>query len=642
MRRRTKWLLALGLPVLLLGGGFGAAVALGPAALRPLVQARASAAIGRPVTIGALHMSPGRVASITADDVVIANPPGWSDKDPPLARIRRLTIRLDLWAYLRHRQIVIPSINLGDPDLFVAETPAHQANYRLTVTSSGGTGPEIGALTITGGKIHAVLAPLRADFQVAVETRQPTGQPATLLAEARGTYAGQPITARMEGGAALALRDTTQPWPVDLRLAEGATEMRLRGTIDQPLTLSGAKLELRLAGPSLSGLRPLIGIALPETPPYQLAGAIDLADHGIRFHDIAGRVGASDLEGTIAVTPAEPRPVVQAELFSRAVRLADLGGLVGGTPPGKPSPPSPGLLPATPLSIPQFSYADVHLRYRARQIEGRSMPLDNLEAALDIVDGRVALHPLRFGVGAGRIDANIDLAPLQHGVRAAAEIDFQSLDLARLMAATRAFQGTGALSGSARIRGDGDLLAAIAAVGNGEIVLGMVGGDLSAVLVDLSGLEFGNAVLSGIGLPKRTRIECLVADFALDRGILRSRALILDTGEAIVQGAGSVNMRDEAMRFTIRTLPKHFTIGSVPGPIDISGTLKHPAVLPSAQTVARAGAAGALGVLLAPLALLPTIQFGTADHHRCEALLMQARRKAPGTPPAAHNAAAAR
>jgi len=39
--------------------------------------------------------------------------------------------------------------------------------------------------------------------------------------------------------------------------------------------------------------------------------------------------------------------------------------------------------------------------------------------------------------------------------------------------------------------------------GNGALKLFMTGGDLSALLVDLSGLQFGNALLSSLGLPKR-------------------------------------------------------------------------------------------------------------------------------------------
>ncbi len=616
----------------------------GQAALRPLVEARASAALGRKVVLSHLHVSPGRIATITADDVVIANPDGWPANDPPLADIKRLVIRFDLWTYLRHRQIDIPEIDIQQPHVFAAEMANHAANYHLAMASSGGSGMRIGDLRIEGGQVHAVLAPLRANFEVAVRTEQAPGRQAALLAEARGTYADQPIQARMVGGAVLGLRDAAHPWPVDLRVADGRTEARLQGSIVDPLALAGARLRLQLAGPSLSMLRPLIGIALPETPPFQLSGALGFANHRIRFNDIAGRVGSSDLEGEIAVAPGDPRPVVQAELASRAVDLTDLGGFVGAKPghgETKTEAGAPGLLPSTPLSLPQFHYADVHLRYRAGAIKGRSMPLDDLSAALDIVNGEVALHPVSFGVGAGRIRANVRLVPVGGLIRADAGVDFQQVDLSRLMAATHAFHGVGALSGSARIRGEGNSLAAMAANGNGEIVLGMAGGDLSALLIDLSGLEFGNAVLSALGVPKRTQVECLIADFALDRGLLRTRALILDTGAAVVRGTGTINLRDDAMSLVIRTAPKHFSIGSLPGPIEISGTLKHPRVLPSAQTAARAGVAGALAAVFPPLAVLPTIQFGTTDHHRCQALLVEARQQAPGTPPPAPRTARA-
>ncbi len=633
-RYRLWWLLGLGLPLLLIGGGM-AAWHWGQAALRPIVEARASAALGRKVSIGRLHISAGRIATITADDVVIANPDNWPANDPPLADIKQLVIRFDLWTYLRHRQIAIPEIDVQQPHVFAAEMPNHAANYHLAMTSSGGPEPRIGELRIEGGEVHAVLAPLRADFEVAVRTEQSPDRPAALVAEAHGTYAGQPIQARMTGGAILGLRDASHPWPIDLRVANGRTEAQLQGSIAQPLALAGAQLRLQLSGPSLSTLRPLSGIALPETPPFRLSGALDFADHGVRFQNIEGRVGSSDLEGEVAVEPGEPRPVVRAELASRAVDLADLGGFVGAKPGSEATKAAagPGLLPDTKLSLPQFHYADVHLRYKAGSIKGRSMPLDDLSAALDIVNGEVALHPISFGVGAGNIRSSVRLVPVGGLIRADAEVDFQQLDVARLMSATHAFHGAGALSGSARIAGTGNSLAAMAANGNGEIVLGMAGGDLSALLVDLSGLEFGNAVLSALGVPKRTQVECLIADFALERGVLRSRALILDTGEAVVRGVGTASLRDDALNLTIRTAPKHFSIGSLPGPIDISGTLKHPRVLPGAQAAARAGAAGVLAALFPPLAVLPTIQFGTADHHRCQALLAQARTQAPGTKP---------
>jgi hypothetical protein len=42
--------------------------------------------------------------------------------------------------------------------------------------------------------------------------------------------------------------------------------------------------------------------------------------------------------------------------------------------------------------------------------------------------------------------------------------------------------------------------------------MAMSGGDLSAVLVDLSGLHFGKALLSALGMPDKTRVQCFVGD----------------------------------------------------------------------------------------------------------------------------------
>jgi hypothetical protein len=59
----------------------------------PIVQSRASAALGRTVTISHLHLRLGRVVQVVADDVVVANPPDWPSGDPPFVAIHVLTIQ---------------------------------------------------------------------------------------------------------------------------------------------------------------------------------------------------------------------------------------------------------------------------------------------------------------------------------------------------------------------------------------------------------------------------------------------------------------------------------------------------------------------------------------------------------------------
>ena len=63
------------------------------------------------------------------------------------------------------------------------------------------------------------------------------------------------------------------------------------------------------------------------------------------------------------------------------------------------------------------------------------------------------------------------------------------------------------------------------------------------------------------------------------------------------------------------------TIGALPAPISITGSFKDPGAFPDiTKLAARGGAAVGLGLLFPPAAILPTIQFGVGDDHRCDAL----------------------
>jgi hypothetical protein len=51
--------------------------------------------------------------------------------------------------------------------------------------------------------------------------------------------------------------------------------------------------------------------------------------------------------------------------------------------------------------------------------------------------------------------------------------------------------------------------------------------------VDLAGLRLGSALLSSLGGgAARAGVECFVADLALRRGVLSTRALLLETEDA--------------------------------------------------------------------------------------------------------------
>ena len=86
---------------------------------------------------------------------------------------------------------------------------------------------------------------------------------------------------------------------------------------------------------------------------------------------------------------------------------------------------------------------------------------------------------------------------------------------------------------------------------------------------------------------------------------------------------GNVDLARERLDVRLRSESKTFTIGAVPTSILIDGTFRSPDVGPDmTELAARGGLIGGLAALVAPVAgLLPTIQFGTGEDGRCEALV---------------------
>jgi AsmA family protein len=196
-------------------------------------------------------------------------------------------------------------IEIDGPRVLAAETKDGAANFRLSTGGGSSSGSlKIGAVRITDGDAHVVIPPLKSDFNAKIET-QGDGDTAKLVVDAKGTYAAQPITARLVGGALLSLRDAKNPWPVELNVENGPTHVSLDGTLQDPVAFEGADVRLKFSGPDMGLLQPLVGFPIPKTAAYQFAGKLDV--HGldkIRFSDFQGRLGNSDISGTIEEQPS--------------------------------------------------------------------------------------------------------------------------------------------------------------------------------------------------------------------------------------------------------------------------------------------------------------------------------------------------
>ena len=616
--------------------------------LKPFVERQASNALGRPVSMASFDVSLRRASWIEMHDVKVANADGFAGGD--LLTIERVAVQIETFPLLIGR-IVIPEIAVLRPKGRFETNSAGKTNYAFDVGRSedgeDGLRIELGHLTIDEADIRYIDAPKRTDLRIKAQTdRIGDGQRALVRATGEGRYNGQPSKLNFQGGALLSFRDPSIPYPVDIAADVGPAHAKIKGTIEQPLDFKGAKLQLDIAGDSMSELYPLIGLPMPATPPFTLKGGLDFAGKVIVFKDFAGTVGNSDLKGDFSVNLENQRPKMSGYLVSEKVVLADLAGFIG-APPGKADDPknntaerkqvqqkasaSGRLLPTEPIALDQLRAFDVDVVYRGQRIESDYTPLDKLTAFLKIEDGYLTLQPLAFGVGDGAIEMKVALDGRKTPPATDFTAEFKNIDLKRIMQETELFQGVGRIAGNTRIQTTGNSISGMLGRGDGELQLFMEGGTFRKLLLELAGLDVTEALGFALeGKDRQAELRCLIADIKLQKGILTPNTLLLDTSDTNINVTGAINLRDETMNLRIVPAPKDMSILTLRGPIIVDGPMRDPGIQPEAANLAsRTTAAILLGVLLTPLAaIIPTIELGLGEDSDCAGLITQVRQSA--------------
>ena len=160
---------------------------------------------------------------------------------------------------------------------------------------------------------------------------QPKGEQ-PLLVTAQGTLGGAPLRIELRGRDLPVLLAGKGAVPVALDVTLGQSRAGASGTVTLPLEAGRLDLALKVEGPNPGPILALLEMPAIELPPYSLAGKLARRGQTFSFSDIAGKVGDSDLGGTLQLRLDGARPKVTGDLRSALLDIDDLGGLIGSQP----------------------------------------------------------------------------------------------------------------------------------------------------------------------------------------------------------------------------------------------------------------------------------------------------------------------
>lgn len=658
------------------GAAFLGLIALGIASLllfdfRPMAERRATAALGRLVTIGELKV---RVfpLGVHLADLNVADAPVGQESPPdksPFMKAGHIDAVFGFWRLVAG-DVVFRHLNVEDAVARVErgadgalnwqgakpakEAPAERAKAEApkTIAYEDAVLPEIRDLRLHNVKMLYRDPATKTNLTLSLETRaNEDGREPSLLVKGEGTFEGAPTTMSATGGSILTLQDTETPYPVDGTLKSGDTTITVKGTVTDPSKITGLNINLTVKGQDAADLYRIAGIALPATPPYTIASHLDRDGAKWIFKNLKWAMGKSDLDGNLTWDMTDKVPRLTGKLHAKFVALDDLGGFIGAAPGEAHTPTevrqqaagrerqrrvemqhpekevaSELVIPDQTIDLEKLTSMNADVQFEAENVES-NLPLDRLKAHIILENGLLNLTPLEFGADKGKIIINISINGREKPITTKVDATLQGFPLQRIVGKAGGDNTSwGSIGGHLEFRGTGDSMHRILSTSDGNVGFAVGGGQLSLFIVELMGIDIAEMLGIALGKDKPTDIRCIAGDFALEQGKMTARTMVADTKDTIFRGNGSIDLGREVMDMRLHAKPKDFSPATLRSKLLLKGTFANPSFGPDPKNIIlQAGAAVVLGVFLTPIAsLLALIDAGGGKDANCEALFAEA------------------
>ena len=619
------------------------------------ISAAVSKATGRQLTIGGdLQVDFGWISRLRASQIQFENA-SWS-KYPQMTEVGLVDVQIDVWQLLSKFRLVLPSITVSQPKVILEKNADGAANWEFqaapavtepAVPQKRTEFPIIEKVVIEDGTFLFNNQQTNTQLELKLTQAEAAGfleEPVKL--KVKGTYQKLPLSLSLDGGSYENLRSSKDPYPLKINVGVGKLKVNINGNLTEPLAMKGEDVTLDVQGDDMANLFPLIRLVFPSTPPYKLKGHLKHEGQVWSFSNFSGRVGDSDLSGTIRVDTEPKRPAMKADLISNLVDFKDLAGFIGGKPgsgsdetasdeqekqAAATKEESDRIFPDQPYDLERLRAMDADVRLRAKRILAPNLPIDDLNAKLSLSDGVLKFNPTVFGVANGRIEIYSTFDGSKQPSKVNIDARLRQLDLKRFLKSEFAQKTIGPIGGRIVLSGTGQSFRDIMATASGNTFVMMSGGEISELLVRLAGLNVARALGVLVRGDKPIPIRCALLDLQATDGQMGVQTLVFDTANSIISGEGKIDLRDEKLDIMLTPVPKDFSPLSLRSYIRVNGTLKNISAFPDPIKTGTDSLVAKIFNVFVMLVLSPLQprDLGLAQDVDCDALMASIQKKDP-------------
>ncbi len=555
----------------------------------------------REVRIGDLHvdLAWSLEPTVRLREVYVENAP-WASKRPA-AVVGEASITFSLRSVWEGRP-VISRLVLTDADVNLERQADGLRNWRLRNPDDRGPGKiKVLRLEPHHVQIRLVRRDIGLDIVASAMPSQAEGKgPSTDASHPTriafsGEYGGATFAGEAVTGVQLTFLDTGESFPLRGRASTGKTRLDFDGTLADLFKPSAIDGKMRLAGPTLSQLGPFVRGALPASKPYEFESRFQHGKSGSSFADMRGKIGSTDVAGEFSIDLSNERPKVKAALRSES---ADPSDFIKASAPEKAAPDESGsarsdsraevpesgkpgrLFSSRSFKSERLKSFDAHVSLQIGKLKTAEVPeLESLKVTADLDHGLLTLKPLDVGLAGGHVAGLITIDAQQQVPSMHAKLDLKEMRLERLLGRLqKKSQGAGPLKGHLDLKGQGDSIAKILASASGNMEISMEGGGISNQLDAKVALNAGKILRLKITGDRAIGINSALVAFDFDKGVGKSKTILLDTDQTRTEGAGVMNLREETVDVLLTPRPKKPGLFSLGSSIRVHGPIRKPEI----------------------------------------------------------------
>ncbi|HET7862837.1 MAG TPA: AsmA family protein [Burkholderiaceae bacterium] len=614
--------------------------------LRQPMQHLVTRAAGVPVVLeGEFRLRLFRQPGLAVQHLVVAAAPGLQVAHLLDAQEVQVAWRWrDLWRWQRGDVLRLRRLQAKRLDAQLVRGPDGRASWQIgpasgpsgsTTAAAPGAVPRGGILVVDQGHILFDDPQLATHLEIDVHGSEGTGGPQGYEAMLTGRYRALPLRLRARSGAVLPLLGDDEPGDaapaleVQVDGQAGVSDLHFDGRASALWSARRLDGAVRLRGPSLASLGEPLGVTLPHTPPFELAGWLSQSP-GL-WHLRADRmaVGRSLLAGEFRYAVQRQPAQLSGRLQGPRLALADLGPAVGVPPAAQPAGEG-RVLPQRRFDLPSLRAMDADVQVRIDELDFASTAVKSLRGLSTRVlleAGVLQLQDFKAQVAGGQVDGSMRLEAPASTARWAADLRLTHIAIedwirglrptsspGQGQASVRAYL-TGELNAHVKVTGTGRSTAEILSTLDGEAKLRLGEGTLSHLATEVIGLDVAQALGVAIRGDRPLPLRCARVELAVHNGVVEPELAVLDNRDSTLRLSGRVDLRTESLALRLVTRPKDLSPLSLRTPVTVTGTMRKPELGIEARGLAgRVLGAVALGTAVGPAAaLLPLVDPGSKD-----------------------------